>query len=127
MQGSHNGVVVWFPLHDIGGEHSSIEVYPGSHLRGVLPYEASRCGSQVHASALSVWPVRLALRRGDLVVFSAFTVHRSSPDGAALRAAVSIRFNDLAEPGFIERAYPDTSSLRISKEPLDALAHRFQP
>ncbi|MFM9916042.1 MAG: phytanoyl-CoA dioxygenase family protein [Rhizobacter sp.] len=127
MQGSHNGLVVWFPLHDVGEEHSSLDMYPGSHLGGVLPYDVSRCGSRVHDSALTMQPVRLALRRGDLVAFSAFTVHRSSPEGDALRVAVSIRFNDLAEPGFIDRAYPDTSSFSISREPLDELDHRFQP
>jgi ectoine hydroxylase-related dioxygenase (phytanoyl-CoA dioxygenase family) len=127
MQGSHNGVVVWFPLHDVGDDHSSLELYPGSHLGGVLPYEVSRCGSRVLESALTVQPQRLDLRRGDLVAFSAFTVHRSSPEGDALRAAFSIRFNDLAEPGFIERGYPDTSSFSIAREPLDELEHRFQP
>lgn len=126
MQGSHNGLVVWFPLHDVTNEHSSIEMYPGSHLHGVLPYEVSRCGSRVQESVLPMRPVRLEMRRGDLAVFSAFTVHRSSPEGNALRAAISIRFNDLAEPGFIERAYPDTSSFSISREPLDDLDHRFQ-
>jgi len=125
MQGSHNGVVVWFPLHDVGDEHSSIEMFPGSHLGGVLPYEVSRCGSKVMPEALTMDPVRLDLRRGDLVAFSAFTVHRSSPEGNALRAAVSIRFNDLADPSFIERTYPDTSSFSISREPLDDLDHRF--
>jgi hypothetical protein len=125
MQGSHNSLVVWFPLHDVGSEHSSIEMFPGSHLNGVLPYEVSRCGSKVHEEALTMQPVRLDLRRGDLVAFSSFTVHRSSPEGDSLRAAISIRFNDLAEPSFVERAYPDTSSFSISREPLDTLEHRF--
>jgi len=126
MQGSHNSLVVWFPLHDVGDEHSSIEMYPGSHLHGVLPYEVSRCGSRVKDEVLTMEPVRLDLRRGDLVAFSSFTVHRSSPEGKSLRAAVSIRFNDLAEPGFVDRAYPDTSSFSISREPLDELPHRFE-
>jgi hypothetical protein len=92
----------------------------------VLPYEVSRCGSRVLDGVLKMQPRRLDLRRGDLVVFSAFTVHRSSPEGNSLRAAVSIRFNDLAAPSFVERAFPDTSSFSISRKPLDDADHRFE-
>lgn len=125
MQGSRNGLVIWFPLHDIASEHSSLEMYPGSHLRGVLPYEVSRCGSRTRDDALDIEPVRLELRRGDFVAFSCFTVHRSSPDGDSLRAAISIRYSDLQEPSFIERAFPDTVTYRITREPLDDQPHAF--
>ena len=125
MQGSHNSVVIWFPLHDLEADHSSIEMYPGSHLHGVLPYEVSRCGSKVKDDALSISPVRQSLARGDLIVFSSFTVHRSSPEGNSLRAAMSIRYNDLLDDSFIERAYPDTTTYTITRKALDLLSHEF--
>lgn len=126
MQGSHNAVVVWFPLHDVGPDHSTLEIYPRSHLNGVLPYEVSRCGSRIKDGVLDMEPVKLVLRRRDFVIFSAFTAHRSSLNGSSLRAAVSVRFNDLAAPSFVSRGFPDTTTFKISREPLDGIAHFFQ-
>jgi len=124
MQGSHNGVVAWFPLHDILTGHSSLEVYPKSHLDGVLPYDISRCGSKVVTNELGE-PEALNLKRGDLVLFSSFTVHKSGESANHLRASMSIRFNDLEEQSFISRGYADNTSLIIKREPMDKMHHEF--
>ena len=42
---------------------------------------------------------------GDVVAFSSFLVHRTAA-GPGLRIAISTRFNNAAEPSFIERGYP---------------------
>lgn len=126
MQGSHNGAVIWFPLHDLSEGHSSLEVFPGSHLRGVLEYEPSQCGSKISDPKLGE-PVSLSLGKGDLVIFSAFTAHRSAPTAAKLRLAMSLRYNDIAEKTFIERGYPDNTRTTITREPIDDGVHRFEP
>ncbi len=126
MQGSHNAAVVWFPLHDLTEGHSSLEVFPGSHLNGVLDYEPSQCGSKILDSRLNE-PTELALNKGDLVIFSAFTAHRSAPSAAKLRIAMSLRYNDLADKSFIERGYPDNSKTTITRDPIDDRVHTFEP
>ena len=46
---------------------------------------------------------------GDAVIFSGFLVHRTSAQGdERIRLALSLRYNNLAEPSFIERGYPST-------------------
>ena len=124
MQGSHNAVVMWFPLHELSAEHSSLEIYPGSHRRGVLDFEVSRCGSKVVCTDLGE-PVRPPITAGDIVLFSAFTVHRSAPTASRLRRAISLRFNDLEDPSFVARGFPDNSKTVIDRNPIDKLDHRF--
>lgn len=124
MQGSHNGAVVWFPLHDLEDGHSSLEVFPGSHLNGVLDYEQSRCGSRITDQRLEN-PVNLKLNKTDLVIFSAFTAHRSTATATRMRLAMSLRYNDMADPSFIERGYPDNTRTTITREPIDELVHGF--
>ena len=124
MQGSHNGVVIWFPLHQLEPQHSSLEVFPKSHLRGVLDFEISRCGSKITCKDLGD-PVPLSLNHTDLVILSTFTAHRSSFTAKGFRRALSIRFNDLNDASYISRGFPDNSKLTINREPQDDQKHGF--
>jgi ectoine hydroxylase-related dioxygenase (phytanoyl-CoA dioxygenase family) len=129
MQGSHNAVVVWFPLHDVAQDGSGIDIFPGSHQHGVLDYDVSLCGSRVKPEIVASFqdPHKIVLSKGDLVAFSAFAVHRSSGDTSQLRVALSIRFNDLESESFSGRGYPDNSTFSIQREPIDSLPHTFSP
>ena len=50
----------------------------------------------------------IAAEPGDIVVFSMFLVHRTgAAQGDGVRWAVSFRYNNLDEPSFIERDYPN--------------------
>ena len=128
MQGSHNGVVVWFPLHKVTQESSGIEIYPESHKLGVLPYEVSKCGSKITDEQVNklMPPKKIELDRGDIVIFSAFSAHCSAGNSANLRVAMSIRFNDLESLSFAQRGYVDNSSFVINREPLDQNDHKFE-
>ncbi|MEM6635782.1 MAG: phytanoyl-CoA dioxygenase family protein [Pseudomonadota bacterium] len=125
MQGSHNGVVVWFPLHDLEDGHSSLEVFPGSHLNGILEYEVSRCGSRITDKRLKE-PLLLSVSKGDLVIFSAFTAHRSAEGASKIRIAMSLRYNDMSEPSYIKRGFPDNTRTQITRDPIDDMVHYFE-
>lgn len=129
MQGSHNSVVVWFPLQSVTQESSGIDIYPESHKLGVLPYIVSKCGSQITEEQVNKLgpPRKIKLERGDAVIFSAFCAHRSSGKTDKLRVAMSIRFNDLESANFAQRGYVDNSSFVINRDPLDQNNHKFDP
>ena len=58
-----------------------------------------------HYDAEGFVPVEAA--RGDVVFMSSFAVHRSGTRGdERLRVATSMRYENAAEPHFIERSYP---------------------
>jgi ectoine hydroxylase-related dioxygenase (phytanoyl-CoA dioxygenase family) len=44
--------------------------------------------------------VPVTMKRGDALLFSAFTVHRTRTPGTGLRAAFSHRFENAADPWF---------------------------
>lgn len=118
MQGSSDAVVCWIALHDITREHNALHLVPGTHKKGMLDYERTKCGTGIVPDRLpDIDPVRMEIKAGDAVIFSCFLAHGSSPLGGALRQAVTIRFNNLAAPDFIERGYPDPSRVEIERQP----------
>ena len=106
MQGSLNSVVVWIPLHDIDRSLGALEVVPGSHRLGLLPQTSSSVLERSTVSAtVDFQPVEV--EQGDLLVFSAFLVHRSGTNSTdSIRWSCHFRYNDLAERTFIDRGYP---------------------
>lgn len=121
MQGSTDGVVTWTALTDITKEHNALEIIPQSHKKGMREFERSSCGTKVSNLDLAQEqePVRIEMNAGDSVIFSTFTLHRTSPIGNALRAALSVRFNNLAAIDFIEDGFYDPSAVVIDREPKD--------
>ena len=47
MQGSPDGTVVWIPFQTIEAGGYPLEVVPGSHVDGPLPWEADPAGSKI--------------------------------------------------------------------------------
>jgi hypothetical protein len=108
LQTSLNTVVIWLGLHDIDERRFPLEVLPHSHLQGLC---ASTFDGSEHT--LDEWCVArhafvpISVRKGDVVLMSPFTIHRTGPcDSEALRLAVSWRYEDALEPTFVARKYP---------------------
>lgn len=109
VQGSLDGVVAWLPLVSAGADNAPLEVIPGSHRNGLLPSEPHAFGTSVQAAAIEGEAFQaIEAEPGDLVIFSMFLVHRtSSVQGDGVRWAVSFRYNNLDEPSFAARDYPN--------------------
>lgn len=107
MQGSLDGVVVWIPLIDIDISLGALEVVPRSHLMGLL--EASEVvnafGRAQQFEDADFVPVEV--QQGDALFMSSFLVHRSGTNSTrAVRWSCHFRYNNLAEPTFVERGFP---------------------
>jgi phytanoyl-CoA hydroxylase len=108
MQGSLDSVVIWLPLVDLPLELGPLDVVPGSHLDGLVTNEVVEGFGKVgHDYLHDKTFVSVPCAAGDVVVFSAFLVHRSGTNSSpGIRWSCHFRYNNLAEPTFIERGYP---------------------
>lgn len=109
MQGSLDSAVVWIPFADVASGGHALEVLPGSHLRGLLPSGEDAFGHRVEDASVGDQPfVPLEVTLGDAVLFSSFLVHRTGQAGGEVaRLAASYRYNNVLEPSFVERGYPN--------------------
>lgn len=109
MQGSLDSAVVWIPFADVLAGGHALEVSPGSHLSGLLPTGEDAFGHRVEEACLPDRAfVPLELELGDAVMFSSFLVHRTGQAGGEIaRLAASFRYNNVLEPSFVERGYPN--------------------
>jgi phytanoyl-CoA dioxygenase PhyH len=106
MQGSLNSVVVWIPLHDINRNLGALEIVPESHRLGLLTTEVIERFGKVDRFTDGDFQ-SVEVEQGDLLLFSAFLVHRSGTNSThSIRWSCHFRYNDLAEATFIERGYP---------------------
>lgn len=109
VQGSLDGIVVWVPFSDVGRDNYPLEVLPGSHRLGLLPSTDDPFGHKVADGVVDDKQfVPLKVSKGDVVFLSTFTVHRTGAKGGQnIRMSGSFRFNNAAEPTYIERNYPN--------------------
>lgn len=114
LQSGLDTVVVWLPLFDVGEDNFPVEVVPGSHLRGLLPAVPGQHISEVDATGMEFKPIPVA--RGDALLFSVFTVHRTRREGKGFRIAFSMRYENAIEPTFVERGLPFAQSRTIQRE-----------
>jgi ectoine hydroxylase-related dioxygenase (phytanoyl-CoA dioxygenase family) len=110
VQGSLDGVVVWFPLVDVDRDNFPLEIIPRSHKLGLLPTinhgEATwevKPGSYNEADFLPI-----EAKAGDVLFMSVFMIHRSSLEGkpGSFRLAMSTRFDNGDEPTFVDLCVP---------------------
>jgi ectoine hydroxylase-related dioxygenase (phytanoyl-CoA dioxygenase family) len=108
LQGSLDTVTVWIPFVEVDRNRFTLEIVPHTHNRGLYP-----CIRRDHIfevdpdqyDADGFVPVEAA--PGDVVFMSSFAIHRSGTRGDdGLRVATSMRYENAAEPHFIERSYP---------------------
>ncbi|GHN01970.1 hypothetical protein WSM22_34590 [Cytophagales bacterium WSM2-2] len=126
MRGSLDSATLWFPLFDISESGYPLEVIPGSHLNGLLPF---------HSKNLEITPkdlpeddfIKLLPKRGDAILFSSFLVHRTGETAGAKdsRLAISTRYNNLKEDSYIERGYYEPFYFKEKAEdiPFDVSMH----
>jgi phytanoyl-CoA hydroxylase len=122
MQGSLDSVVVWLPLVHLPPELGPLEVVPGSHLDGLVTKDVVEGFGKVDEAYLHERNFEsLTCAVGDVVIFSAFLVHRSGTNSSpAIRWSCHFRYNNLAEATFVERGYPHPYLYKPTDELLTA-------
>nr|MCU0341910.1 phytanoyl-CoA dioxygenase family protein [Spirosomataceae bacterium] len=106
-QGSLDSPVIWFPMVDAGADLGALQVIPRSHTWGLLESSTSGYQGGITARLNDEDFVQTEFEVGDLLIFSAFLVHQSGNNITNnIRWSVQLRYNNLAEPTFIERGYP---------------------
>jgi phytanoyl-CoA hydroxylase len=129
VQGSLDGITIWLPLFDVGINDYPLEIIPGSHRRGLLPSIGDAFGHRVadgEVDERDFAPV--IVRRGDVIFFSGFLVHRTGNIGGYdVRIALSYRYNNCAEASFVERNCPSpytyAPDMRLLQEDFPTAAH----
>lgn len=112
-QGSLDCVTVWIALTDSGIGNFPLEVIPGSHLDGLR--EGKMNGSVLEVEADDKEFIPIECKAGDVVFLSGFLVHKTG-SGSGFRVSISQRFDNGAEPTFIERGYPCAQKRTVDRE-----------
>ncbi len=109
LLGSTNAVTLWIPLQDVDLAHGTIEVIPGSHAQGILPFrkvsdKKVAPGVPFLQRDLSLdievtqTPLAIEAERGDVVVFRQMLLHRSTPNHSdQIRWTAQLRVTDVAQ------------------------------
>lgn len=118
LLGSFNAVTAWVPLQDVNLTNGTIQVIPGSHHRGIVPFK--RISNKVIAPYVPFLqrdicladeirenPITIEAKRGDIVVFKQMLLHRSTPNlGNQIRWTTQLRITDLADPEHRRQGFP---------------------
>lgn len=104
--GSTNGMTVWIPLVDVTDELGPLEIIPDSHLKGPLEHVTDTVPVLKDPPESGWWP--MPMKVGEALFFNTMTIHRSGTNVTEdrIRWSLHLRYNDAAEPSFIERKYP---------------------
>ncbi|MFI7020147.1 phytanoyl-CoA dioxygenase family protein [Streptomyces sp. NPDC050164] len=99
IQGSENTLTVWTPLAPAGPGTGALAILPASHRDGTLPLRLASTAvgweANVHPQRAHTGPVA----PGDVLVFTAHTVHRGTPNtGRHLRLSLDVRYQPAREP-----------------------------
>jgi phytanoyl-CoA hydroxylase len=107
MQGSLNSMVIWVPLADVPFELGALEVIPGSHIWGLQNSREDEWYRHIEDLRDEQYQ-SVVMSAGDVLFFSAFLVHRSGNNVTdSIRWSCHFRYNDLEEPTFVSRKYPN--------------------
>lgn len=107
MQGSLDSVVVWIPLVNVDRALGALEVVPGSHKMGLLEADMSDGYGHVRQAPDRQDAVPVEVERGDALFFSTLLLHQSGTNETeSIRWSCHFRYNNLAEPTFVERGFP---------------------
>jgi phytanoyl-CoA hydroxylase len=116
MQGSLNATVIWVPLVDISHELGALEIIPGSHLWGLLDSHEDEWYRRIDGLSDEQYH-SVEVRAGDALFFSAFLVHRSGNNFTdSIRWSCHFRYNDLEDPTFVSRKYPNPYTYKPQQE-----------
>jgi len=116
MQGSLNAMVVWVPLADVPRELGALEIIPGSHIWGLQDSREDEWYRRIEGLRDQQYQ-SVAINAGDVLFFSAFLVHRSGNNVTdSIRWSCHFRYNDLEEPTFVSRKYPNPYTYKPQQE-----------
>lgn len=117
MQGSLDAVVVWVPLVDLDDRLGPLEVIPHSHRWGLLDSEMSDGYGRLDGSLDESGFLPVQAKLGDALFFSSLLVHRSGTNVTdSIRWSCHFRYNNLAEPTFVQRGFPHPYLYRPQEE-----------
>ncbi len=110
MQGSLDGAVAWLPLVEVTPAMGRLQVIPGSHRHGLLPFarddEADYPLAISHDAVREEDFVEVEVPLGSVLFFSSFLVHRSGLNTTdQTRLTVNFRYNNALESTFVERGF----------------------
>ena len=101
----------WLPLVDSDRNNGCLEVIPGSHRSGLLPFDESP--ENIRAEAMpGDSPVCCPVSKGGVLMIQHRTVHRSTPNYSdGIRWSLDVRYSPVGEPtgrpdvpGFVARS-----------------------
>jgi len=117
-QGSLNAVTMWIGLVNVSPELGPVEIIPGSHLKGLLPANDDEWFLHVKKEFVDDTNfVSMPVDAGDAMIFSHFLVHRSGINQTDnFRCSLQFRYDDLLEPTFMNRNYPNSRGSTSTKE-----------
>ncbi len=92
-------LTVWFPLVDVDPTNGCLQVLPGITGFGLLQHEATG-GTHIKPAVMpEVEPYDCVMRRGDLLMMSAYTPHRGHQNrGDRVRWSIDLRFQKTGTP-----------------------------
>jgi ectoine hydroxylase-related dioxygenase (phytanoyl-CoA dioxygenase family) len=119
LLGSKKSLTYWIPLSHVNEINGSVELIEKSHLGGLFPFHYSGLES-TPPKYKSMSPSDIKLNQeheksgvivtanpGDLVIFSQFILHRSTPNRSnIMRWVAQVRHSDLADSEFRDAGYP---------------------
>jgi phytanoyl-CoA hydroxylase len=107
-QGSLDSVTVWFPLVRSTAAIGALQVIPRTHKLGLLDSEAVSYYGKITEIFADEDYMQLEFETGDALFFSSFLVHRSGINSTeSIRWSVQLRYNNVEEPTFIQRGFPN--------------------
>ncbi len=119
LLGSKKSLTYWIPLSHVNEINGSVQLNEASHLDGLFPFHYSGLESTPPKyKSMSPSDIKLdqepessglivTAKPGDLVIFSQFLLHRSTPNRSnVMRWVAQVRHSDLADREFRDAGYP---------------------
>ncbi|MDA0336213.1 MAG: phytanoyl-CoA dioxygenase family protein, partial [bacterium] len=112
-------LTVWFSLTDASIEHGCLQVFPGSHRRGLLHHCKRPLGLSVADPLLPTEaPVPLPMKPGDVLFLTQLTCHSSLANVSdEVRWSFDLRYQPIGKPtgrpafpGFVARSRANPAS-----------------
>ena len=122
-QGSLDGVVLWVPLQDITTDKFPVTAIKGKHKEGLLDSTVNSNQTWELVDYDSEPEERLVCEKGDLVVFSVFTPHKTG-SGSGFRIAMSTRYDNAGSYEYARRNYFCGYGRTVKRKTLGDLDHK---
>ncbi|MCS6858955.1 MAG: phytanoyl-CoA dioxygenase family protein [Abditibacteriales bacterium] len=93
-------LTIWIPLVDATLENGCLEVLPQSHRLGLRRHQMTPHGLTIPPEEIPPGdPVPLPVRRGSVILFHNYTLHRARPNESdTVRWSFDLRYHDAAVP-----------------------------